>query len=298
MTTFRATSDRVEAPGGVGRTAVGMAWIRARESARPDRLFDDPYAQAFVDAAGGGSERMLGLGPAGTAPTGFTDLVSSHGVLRTRFFDDYVTGAAAGGHRQIVLLAAGLDSRAQRLDWPAGTRLFEVDLPAMLAFKQAVLDRRRARARCERVAVPADLAGDWTTALAGAGFAPDRATAWLAEGLLPYLDDAQADRLLTTVTGWSAPGSRLGFEYRTGDDAWLLDELRHHPELAEFAALIHGGLAEPAQSWLPRHGWRITRDRLRTDLAAEAGRPSALPMADGFLVAGREGAAREEGARA
>ncbi|WP_235486681.1 SAM-dependent methyltransferase, partial [Frankia sp. AvcI1] len=162
--TFRAASDQIEVPAGVGLTAVGMAWVRARESARRDRLFDDPYAEAFVEAAGG----PAAAGPAG-AFARFIDVVDSHGVQRTRFFDDYLTRAADAGQRQFVLLAAGLDTRAHRLSWPAGTRLFEVDLPEMLTFKQAVLDTRHATARAERITVPADLAGDWSSALTRAG---------------------------------------------------------------------------------------------------------------------------------
>ncbi|KJE25134.1 methyltransferase, TIGR00027 family [Frankia torreyi] len=277
--TFRAASDQIEVPAGVGLTAVGMAWVRARESARRDRLFDDPYAEAFVEAAGG----PAAAGPAG-AFARFIDVVDSHGVQRTRFFDDYLTRAADDGQRQLVLLAAGLDTRAYRLSWPAGTRLFEVDLPEMLTFKQAVLDTRHATARAERVTVPADLAGDWATALTRAGLRPRERTTWLVEGLLPYLDADQAGRLLTTVGELSAPGSLLGFEYQSADTR-LLDELRATPELAEFATLLKGGLDEPALTWLPRHGWQVLRARLRAELATESGRLAPGPLVDGFLVA-------------
>jgi methyltransferase (TIGR00027 family) len=280
--TFRAASSQIEVPAGVGLTAVGMAWVRARESARRDRLFDDPYAEAFVEAAGGPA---AAAGPGG-AFARFIDVIDSHGVHRTRFFDDYLTRAAGDGHRQLVLLAAGLDTRAYRLSWPAGTRLFEVDLPEMLTFKQAVLDTRHATARAERVAVPADLAGDWASALTRAGLRPHERTTWLVEGLLPYLDADQAAGLLTAVGELSATGSLLGFEYQAAG-AWLLDELRATPELAEFAALLKGGLDEPALAWLPRHGWQVLRSRLRADLAAESARPAPGPFADAFLVATR-----------
>jgi methyltransferase (TIGR00027 family) len=43
--------------------------------------------------------------------------------------------ACVSGCRQVVLVAAGLDTRAFRLSWPAGVSLFEMDLPAVLAFK-------------------------------------------------------------------------------------------------------------------------------------------------------------------
>ncbi len=97
---------------GVGKTALGVARVRAEESRRPDRLFDDPYAQAFLDAA---PEAF----PA--EPTTADELASLgaafyfHGVIRTRFFDDYLLAACVAGCTQVVLLAAGLDTRVFRL---------------------------------------------------------------------------------------------------------------------------------------------------------------------------------------
>jgi O-methyltransferase involved in polyketide biosynthesis len=51
-------------------------------------------------------------------------------VVRTRFYDDFLMDACVRGCHQVVLLAAGLDSRAFRLPWPNGGRLWEMDLPA------------------------------------------------------------------------------------------------------------------------------------------------------------------------
>lgn len=115
---------------GVGKTALGVALVRAHESHRPDRLFDDPYAAAFVAAAPTrfpGRPRRLP-----TRAPGVGAAFAASAVLRTRFFDDYLRQAAATGCGQVVLLAAGLDTRAYRLAWPAGTHLFELDLPADL----------------------------------------------------------------------------------------------------------------------------------------------------------------------
>src|SRR5215470_17582653 len=95
---------------GVEKTALGVAMVRARESRRDDRLFDDPYAQAFVDAAPGAfpeepktGEELAALGP--RASLGAVCYV--HAVIRTRFFDDYLTAATAAGCFQVILLAAG-----------------------------------------------------------------------------------------------------------------------------------------------------------------------------------------------
>ena len=60
---------------------------------------------------------------------------------RTRFFDNYFLQAAEAGVRQVVILAAGLDSRAYRLAWPDATTIFELDRPQVLDFKREVLDR-------------------------------------------------------------------------------------------------------------------------------------------------------------
>src|SRR5256885_588590 len=104
---------------GVGKTALGVAHVRAQESRRPDRLFDDPYAQAFTEAVPGwfpSTRDQAERAGAGMAALGAA--FGWHAVIRTRFFDDHLIAATRAGCRQVVLLAAGLDTRAYRLDWP------------------------------------------------------------------------------------------------------------------------------------------------------------------------------------
>src|SRR5215468_5342920 len=91
----------------LARTAIGVALIRANESERPDRLFDDPYARALVDAAGGMPE--IANRDAGNP---MVLRMVAQVIVRTRFFDEYLLRATAEGLRQVVLLAAGLDARA------------------------------------------------------------------------------------------------------------------------------------------------------------------------------------------
>jgi methyltransferase (TIGR00027 family) len=67
-----------------------------------------------------------------------THFVTFQGA-RTRYFDAYFHEAANAGVRQIVMLAAGLDSRAYRLEWPSGTTIFELDQPRVLEFKRETL---------------------------------------------------------------------------------------------------------------------------------------------------------------
>jgi methyltransferase (TIGR00027 family) len=267
----------------VSATALRVAAVRARESTRPDRLFDDPYAAAFAAAANTAGP-VDGTGPAG--PGGaesvsgedlgevkrVRQLLALHVVVRTRFYDDYLLAA---GCRQVVLLAAGLDARAFRLPWPADTYVFELDLPEVLAVKDRVLAAQAARPMCTRTTVAVDLREDWPSALLAAGFEPGEPTAWLIEGLLVYLTTEHATALLTAVRALSAAGSRLATE-GTG----VAHIARTRQTVTE---LWHGGLDDPP-GWLARHGWH-TEVHEFADLAATYGRPLPGPAASGFVTA-------------
>ncbi|GAA3431527.1 SAM-dependent methyltransferase [Kutzneria kofuensis] len=252
----------------VSKTALGVARVRAVESERPDRLFDDPWAAKFCAAR---PDQV----PAGER-TPLSLAFAFHAIIRTRFYDDYLL---ASGCRQVVLLAAGLDSRAFRLDWPAGTSLYELDLPRVLAFKETVL--ADAEPRCRRTVVPADLRENWAEALQDRGFRPEEPTAWLAEGLLIYLTPEDADRLLSTVTALSAEGSRIAFE--RGDRSYQ-DQALNSPSMQRYSALWKGGLDRPAREWLTEHGWQPTEHALGP-IAESYGRPIRKETASGFVTA-------------
>ncbi len=211
-----------ENPGGepetrpVALTARWIAAARANESARPDRLFDDPFAEALAGIGQVGGTR----GALRAGASAIDDLIVQTSrafgapflAIRTRFFDELLLHAVRDGKvRQVVLLAAGLDARAYRLPWPLGTRLWELDQPAVLAAKDAALAAEGAEPSCERRTVPVDLAEpDWPRALAAAGFDPAAPSAWLVEGLLMYLDEAAVRSLLAATAALAAPGSWLG----------------------------------------------------------------------------------------
>ena len=132
--------------------------------------------------------------------------------IRTRFFDDLLLQAAeSDGARQIVILAAGMDARAFRLPWPAGTTVYELDRPEVLAAKDEVLAAVGAEPSCRRHALGVDLADPSSLdALLGAGYDPNAPSAWLLKGLLTYLDEGVVRTLLQTVADLVVPGSRLG----------------------------------------------------------------------------------------
>jgi methyltransferase (TIGR00027 family) len=107
------------------------AAARARESERADRLFEDPCAAALAGEEGCRFlEQDEALRP---------DRPKAAFVLRHRFFDDFLLGRAVDGVRQVVLVAAGLDARAFRLAWPTGVRVFELDQPGVLSYKEAIV---------------------------------------------------------------------------------------------------------------------------------------------------------------
>jgi methyltransferase (TIGR00027 family) len=133
-------------------------------------------------------------------------------AARTQFFDSFFQDAALAGIRQVVILASGLDARAYRLTWPAGTTVFEIDQPEVIAFKAATLQRLGADPTTELRTVAIDLRQDWPAALVEAGFDKSRPTAWIAEGLLGYLPPEAQDRLMDNISALSVEGSRLAVE--------------------------------------------------------------------------------------
>ncbi|GAA1573595.1 hypothetical protein GCM10009678_65310 [Actinomadura kijaniata] len=174
----------------------------------------------------------------------------------------------------MVLLGAGLDTRAFRPDWPDGVRLSEVDPPGVLDFKESVVTAAGARARCRRSALRSDLADDWAEPLLAAGPRPDRPTAWLIEGVLCYLTGPEADHVLSTVSRLSAPGSTLAGEHvslRVFDDPVARPML---DALESVGAPWRSGV-EDAGRWLGAYGWRAGMPDL-TDPAVHHGRLADL----------------------
>jgi methyltransferase (TIGR00027 family) len=270
---------------GVSRTAVGVAWLRAQEAQQPDPLFEDPFALAFLSEAREVVARdTVRAGRGDSAATIF----GLHVVLRTRFYDDYLLAAAAAGVRQVVLLAAGLDARAFRLPWPGGVRLFELDLPDLLAFKERVLTGRNAKPRCERVVLPVDLREDWPARLVEAGFDPSAPTAWLIEGLLIYLTAEEAAGLLSRLDGVSAPGSQVSCEHRDNAANSILAKARAAREMDEVTSLWKGGLGQDLAGWLGDRGW-VVRTHDGTELADRYGRSHPDAASVGFLTAVKGG---------
>lgn len=279
--------DEWDITSSVGYTALVVAGWRALHTADAHPLARDEYAQHFIAAAA--DPQLVGLlkgPPAGTEAAAKAVFPRLYGV-QTRFFDEFFGAAATSGIRQAVIVAAGLDCRAFRLPWPAGTAVFEVDQPKVLDFKARVLAGQGAQPTCRRRAVGADLRDDWTAPLLAAGFDGGSPTAWSVEGLLPYLTGTAQDSLFTRIGELSAAGSRLAIgAVGTGSNWDRLAALEHeHPGLrtagaADFGALTYDSTtrAEPAR-WLAEHGWSVDELRTSPQLQTSYGRtPPAVDV--------------------
>ncbi|KMO71667.1 class I SAM-dependent methyltransferase [Mycolicibacterium chlorophenolicum] len=254
----RTEGDTWDLASSVGATATSVAASRALASRGPDPLIDDPYADLLVEAVGVPHFVAVARGE-----TDIPEEMREHIAVRTRFFDDVLTDAADAGVRQVVILASGLDTRAYRLPWPAGTRVFELDQPSVIEFKTRVLADAGVTPSATRVAVGVDLRDDWPKALQDNGFDAKAPTAWIAEGLLIYLPPEAQDRLLDHISALSAPGSVLATEHMdpkalTGEWAKQLSALsRRHGSDIDLSALFYTGPRTAAGDHLSELGWRV-----------------------------------------
>lgn len=264
----RTEGDSWDLASSVGATATMVAASRALASREPDPLLDDRFAEPLVRAVGHPFfTRMLD----GQIPLDNDDMPLTmqqrreQMAVRTRFFDDFLTTATAAGIRQAVILAAGLDARAYRLPWPTGTVVFEVDQPEVIAFKSDTLARIGAEPTADRHTVSVDLRDDWPNELRDKEFDTTAATAWIAEGLLPYLPPDAQDRLLDNISALSAPGSRLATENITNMDVFtderaraMRETWRKHGLNIDVAELVWLGARRPAGEHLTSTGWDVT----------------------------------------
>src|SRR6478736_5759055 len=181
----RTENDTWDLASSVGATATMVAAARAIATTADDALINDPFAEPLVRAVGVDFFTRLATGElqaedldADNASVGMQRMTDNMAV-RTKFFDEFFLAATGGGNpadatasgvRQAVILASGLDSRAYRLQWPAGTTVYEIDQPKVPQYKSDTLDAHGAVAEATRRPVPVDLRDDWASALVDAGF--------------------------------------------------------------------------------------------------------------------------------
>jgi methyltransferase (TIGR00027 family) len=178
--------------------------------------------------------------------------------IRTRFLDDALLNVVRErGLKQVVLLAAGMDTRAFRLPWPEGVVSYELDRDDVFDLKEPVLQQSGAMPACERRVIRVDLAQDWVPRLIDAGFDTTKPSAFLTEGLLMYLDSAAAEGVIRGVSSVAA------------DDSWIgLDAVNAEMLNSPYTTAYMRKLADLGSPWLfampapeiffARQGWQAT----------------------------------------
>ena len=238
---------------GVGNTARWIAASRAKESELTLPLFSDPYARDLAGEAGFDLQKSMraAMGAPGDGP----DLYLS---IRTKFLDDELHNIVRSrALHQVVILAAGMDTRAFRIPWPSGVRLFEVDRDEIFDHKETVLGRAGASPSCERRVVRADLARQWTAALLSAGFEKSKPAAFLVEGLLMYLEEPEAQSLLTAIGEIAAPGSWLAADAVNREVLTSPYTARYMTALREAGSPWKFGIDDP-EAFFASYGWSAT----------------------------------------
>jgi methyltransferase (TIGR00027 family) len=282
----RTDDDTWDLASSVGATATMVAAARAHATNDADPLINDQFAKPLVEAVGIDLFSRLVRGEIAPAELteeaarGIRDMANGM-AARTKFFDGFLLDATAAGIRQVVILASGLDARAYRLPWPAGTVVYEIDQPQVIEFKTATLAGLGAEPTAERHPVAIDLRYDWPAALRAAGFDANRPTGWIAEGLLGYLPPEAQDRLLDNITALSAAGSRFATESIGGRDGideetvrermrTVSERWREHGLDLDMSELFYFGDRNEAAAYLNSHGW-ATAGRDAKELFAEYG---------------------------
>jgi methyltransferase (TIGR00027 family) len=305
---MRTENDTWDIATSVGATAVMVALARAAETSRPDPLIRDEFAEVLVSTPelAGVREQVASMWTGHDEGDDFTldyQEMVNYQAVRTHFFDGFFAGASAAGIDQVVILAAGLDSRAYRLNWAERTVVYELDLPKVLEYKAATLDAYGAAPLTTRREVAVDLRDDWPTALRDAGFEPARRTAWLAEGLLPFLPGPAQESMFAAIDELSVPGSRLAVEVfgledearEAAEERWaqVRAEREKRGEDTSFAPLElwYDNAGRPdCAAWFGGHGWTTQsvdslEESARLGRAATSPPAAERPFLSGYLTA-------------
>ena len=252
------------------KTARQMALSRALEARRPaaERICFDPFAEQLVSGA---YRTALLTRPLRHAVEHAIEALfpgHHHYVLaRTRHFDEFLGRQLATSSAQLVILGAGFDSRAHRFaDRLRGVTVFEVDHPATSAAKRETLRGIRAALDEGVVYVPVDFnVQTLPEELRRAGFADQRRTIFLWEGVTPYLSAAAVDDVLAFIRCSTAPGSALLFDYilrSVLDESCAMRGARNeHRKMSRTAEPFTFGIASgAAATFLGERGFRDVVD--------------------------------------
>jgi methyltransferase (TIGR00027 family) len=149
-------------------------------------------------------------------------------LVRTRYIDDLVAGCLSNGISQLVILGAGYDSRAYRMEGLADrVKVFEIDHPATQAAKTATVADLFGTLPGHVTYIPLDFnRRTLSEALAASAYDPDRTTLFIWEGVTMYLERGAVEDTLRFVATNSGADSSIVFDYLRYSDRYDEEQLR------------------------------------------------------------------------
>lgn len=235
-------------------SAQMVAANRALETDRELPLYRDPLAHDLAGIEG----RAVWQALQRTMWPGFSSGPDPFLTISIRFFDDALIEAVrTEAITQVVIVGAGMDTRAFRIEWPDNLHLYEVDIAEMFEQKEPVLHRLAAQPTCHRHTIVASPSRSMKRPLRRAGFDSARKTAFLVERL-QHLPPERADGFLREISALASEGSWIGFSAATSATlrSTFMEPWLRKLEAAGLPPWTFG-VDEP-DAWLASHGWNAS----------------------------------------
>jgi len=234
-------------------TAQGVAKQRLIETlARPDkRIINDPYADIFV--IGASFIKLMGHKLSVWLTRKVTPGLHEHLISRTRFIDDLIQKQAVSGAEQYVILGAGYDSRAHRLELPSSLRIFEVDQPEVLSRKRSKLPKELPNSENVTYVTVDFTHQSLTEQLMAAGFDQSKSTVFTLEGVSQYITKEAVSSTIKDLAMLTQKASSIFFISYVDE---LLDKDpeacfgKGYPKAAKRAKLITNLSAKVGEPWI------------------------------------------------
>ena len=246
-------------------TAQGVAKQRLIETiASPDkRVINDPYADSFV--IGSGFMKLMGHKLNAWLSEKLAPGFHEHLIARTKFIDELIVKSAINGIQQYVILGAGYDSRAHRLELPSSLKIFEVDQPEVSDNKLAKLPKELPNS--ENVTyVNIDFSyQSLTEQLIGAGFNQEKSTIFTLEGVSQYITKEAVSSTIKELASLTRDTNSIFFMSYVDE---LLDKNPEacfgegYPNPAKKASLIKGLSAKVGEPWISFYSYAEIEDLL------------------------------------
>lgn len=203
---------------GPSKTAETIAMVRVGESRKPEdeRVCYDPYAIRFISrevlefSTGNPEKYKAFLAQSERLIPGARNSI----IARVRYFDDVVTSFIGDGLEQLVILGAGYDTRAYRIDGLKNVRIFEVDHPVTQKIKVEKIKEIFGSLPGHVTYVPVEIGVDYLgRKLLDGGYDRSLKTLFVMEGLLMYLPPGIVDETLSFIALNSGRNNSIVFDY-------------------------------------------------------------------------------------